>query len=107
MSTTRVPAASSRARLACSPRVRRLSAARPSSRNILFARARSREASSCTPAAPCSPASLARRACSQVKEFKLNAERNNGRAAMMGIYGMMIHEGLTGNPIWPLSYPSA
>ena len=38
------------------------------------------------------------------KEFKLNAERNNGRAAMMGIYGMMIHEGLTGNPIWPITY---
>jgi len=38
------------------------------------------------------------------KEFKLNAERNNGRAAMMGIIGMMIHEGLTGNPIWPLPY---
>jgi len=42
-----------------------------------------------------------------VKEFKLNAERNNGRAAMMGIIGMLIHESLTGNPIWPLSYPSA
>merc|ERR1719174_1553589 len=39
-----------------------------------------------------------------VKEFKLNAERNNGRAAMMGIIGMMIHEGLTGNPIFPLEY---
>jgi len=39
-----------------------------------------------------------------VKEFKLNAERNNGRAAMMGIIGMMIHENLTGNPIWPLGY---
>merc|ERR1719229_760958 len=42
-----------------------------------------------------------------VKEFKLNAERNNGRAAMMGIIGMLIHESLTGNTIWPLSYPSA
>ena len=39
-----------------------------------------------------------------VKEFKLNAERNNGRAAMMGIIGMMIHEGLTGNPIYPIPY---
>jgi light-harvesting complex I chlorophyll a/b binding protein 1 len=39
-----------------------------------------------------------------VKEYKLNAERNNGRAAMMGIIGMMIHEGLTGNPIFPLEY---
>jgi len=43
----------------------------------------------------------------EVKNFKLNAERNNGRAAMMGIIGMMIHEGLTGNPIWPLDYPTA
>ena len=39
-----------------------------------------------------------------VKEFKLNAERNNGRAAMMGIAGMTIHESLTGNPIWPIDY---
>ncbi len=40
----------------------------------------------------------------QVKEWKLNAERNNGRGAMMGIIGCMIHEGLTGNPIWPIDY---
>jgi len=39
------------------------------------------------------------------KEFKLNAERNNGRAAMMGIFGMLIHEGLTGNPVWPIPIP--
>merc|ERR1712118_228767 len=39
------------------------------------------------------------------KEFKLNAERNNGRAAMMGILGMLIHEGLTGNPLFPIAIP--
>merc|ERR1719164_97808 len=39
------------------------------------------------------------------KEWKLNAERNNGRAAMMGIIGMLIHEGLTGNPVWPIPVP--
>merc|ERR1719487_2664231 len=39
------------------------------------------------------------------KEFKLNAERNNGRAAMMGILGMLIHEGLTGTPVWPIPIP--
>merc|ERR1712060_978438 len=41
----------------------------------------------------------------EVREFKLNVERNNGRAAMMGIIGMMIHEGLTGNPVWPIPVP--
>ena len=40
-----------------------------------------------------------------MKKFKLNAERNNGRAAMMGILGMLIHEGLTGNPVWPIPVP--
>jgi len=39
------------------------------------------------------------------KEWKLNAERNNGRAAMMGILGCLIHEGLTGNPVWPIPVP--
>jgi len=39
------------------------------------------------------------------KEFKLNVERNNGRAAMMGITGMVIHEALTGNPVWPIPVP--
>jgi light-harvesting complex I chlorophyll a/b binding protein 1 len=39
------------------------------------------------------------------KQWKLNAERNNGRAAMMGIIGMLIHEGLTGNPVWPIPIP--
>ena len=36
------------------------------------------------------------------KEWKLNAERNNGRGAMMGITGMLIHESLTGNPVFPI-----
>merc|ERR1711871_1915893 len=39
------------------------------------------------------------------KTWKLNAERNNGRAAMMGISGMLIHESLTGNPVWPIPVP--
>jgi len=36
------------------------------------------------------------------KTWKLNAERNNGRGAMMGITGMLIHESLTGNPVFPI-----
>merc|ERR1719231_126040 len=37
------------------------------------------------------------------KTWKLNAERNNGRAAMMGITGMFFHEILgTGNPVFPI-----
>jgi len=39
------------------------------------------------------------------RAFKLNAERQNGRAAMMGITGMIIHEALTGNPVWPIGDP--
>ena len=35
---------------------------------------------------------------------RAQAERNNGRAAMMGITGMVVHEGLTGNPIFPIEY---
>ena len=40
----------------------------------------------------------------EVEAFKLNAERNNGRAAMMGVTGCLIHESLTGNPIFPIDY---
>merc|ERR1719424_2397933 len=39
------------------------------------------------------------------KTWKLNAERNNVRAAMMGITGMLIHESLTGNPVFPIGQP--
>jgi light-harvesting complex I chlorophyll a/b binding protein 1 len=38
----------------------------------------------------------------QGREFKLNVERNNGRAAMMGITGMLFHEKITGNPLYPI-----
>ena len=34
-----------------------------------------------------------------VKEFKLNAERNNGRAAMMGITGFAVQEFVWGGPV--------
>ena len=38
----------------------------------------------------------------EVKKFKLNAERNNGRAAMMGITGMMIHNALGVDALFPV-----
>ena len=37
----------------------------------------------------------------EVKEFKLNAERQNGRAAMMGITGCVIHELLGVDALYP------
>merc|ERR1719409_1776144 len=38
----------------------------------------------------------------EVKKFKLNAERNNGRAAMMGITGMMLHNALGVDSLFPI-----
>merc|ERR1719181_2648985 len=37
----------------------------------------------------------------EVKTFKLNAERNNGRAAMLGITGCLIHELLGVDALYP------
>jgi len=37
-----------------------------------------------------------------VKKFKLNVERNNGRAAMMGITGMMVHNALGVDALFPI-----
>merc|ERR1719198_2173202 len=38
----------------------------------------------------------------EVKQFKLNVERNNGRAAMMGITGMMVHNALGVDALFPI-----
>ena len=48
------------------------------------------------------PAYLPRYDDPEVKKFKLNAERNNGRAAMMGITGMITHNALGVDSLFPI-----
>ena len=38
----------------------------------------------------------------EVKRFKLNAERQNGRAAMFGIIGMISHTALGQDALFPI-----
>jgi len=45
--------------------------------------------------------SWVRYADDEQRTFKLNVERQNGRAAMLGITGMMIHEGLGVDALYP------
>jgi len=37
----------------------------------------------------------------EVKTFKLNAERQNGRAAMLGMFGCILHEALGADALYP------
>ena len=37
----------------------------------------------------------------ETKTFKLNAERQNGRAAMLGVTGCLVHELLGVNALYP------